>query len=162
MSEEAGLDLVEVGAKSVPPVCRIMDFGQFKYEQARKLREAKKRQRQVTIKEIKFRPRIDQHDYAFKMRHARRFLEHGNKVKFVVQFRGREMAHREFGNAVLERAVGDLTDCGQVETAAKQEGRFLIMVMAPLPATRRKKTPEPQEKGTEPGPESTPPQEAVS
>lgn len=162
ISEEAGLDLVEVGAKSVPPVCRIMDYGQYKYEQAKKQREARKKQRTITVKEIKFRPRIDEHDYAFKIRHARRFLEHGDKVKFVVQFRGREMAHREFGAAVIKRVVEDLADCGQVEAAARQEGRFLTMVMAPLPVTRHKKTPEPEGKGKETRPEDTPQKQAAS
>lgn len=163
MSQQADLDLVEVGSKSVPVVCRIMDFGQYKYEQAKKQREARKKQRQIAIKEIKFRPRIEKHDYEFKLRHARRFLEHGDKVKFVVQFRGRELAHREFGNAVLNRLVEDLADCGQVESPAKQEGRYLTMVMAALPAARRKKVEETkQDQKDEPEPERAPQKTAAS
>ncbi|HPA45690.1 MAG TPA: translation initiation factor IF-3 [bacterium] len=145
LSVEAGLDLVEVGAKSVPPVCRIMDYGQYKYEQAKKQREAKKKQRLITLKEIKFRPRIDQHDYEYKIRHARDFLEHGDKVKFVVQFRGREIAHKELGQAVISRVVEDLSEVGQPEAESRQEGRLLTMVMAPLPSSRRKKKAEDEE-----------------
>jgi len=167
MSQEAGLDLVEVGAKSVPPVVRIMDYGQYKYQLAKKQKEAKKRQKHMTVKEVKFRPRIDPHDYETKVRNARRFLDHGDKVKFVVQFRGREMAHRELGRAVLDRAVEDLADCGQVEMQPRQEGRVINMVMAPLPeATRRKQEREKESRkertGEEESSEEAPQQEAAS
>ena len=168
MSEEAGLDLVEVGAKSVPPVVRIMNYGQYKYEQAKKQKEAKKRQKQISVKEVKFRPRIDPHDYETKIRNARRFLDNGDKVKFVVQFRGREMAHRDLGRAVLDRAVEDLADVGQVEMNPRQEGRVMNMVMAPVPeATRRKKQREEEARQAEDTGEGessqeTPQQEAAS
>ena len=162
MSEEVGLDLVEVGAKSTPPVCRIMDYGQYKYEQARKHREAKKKQRQIIIKEVKFRPRIDQHDYEYKVRNARRFLDHGDKVKFVVQFRGREIAHKELGRAVIDRVAEDLADCGLVEVNLRQEGRLLTMVMAPLTASQRKKKRETDEETITETSESTGEEQAAS
>ncbi|MDX9754132.1 MAG: translation initiation factor IF-3, partial [bacterium] len=136
----AGLDLVEVSGKSKPPVCRIMDFGQYKYQQAKKVKEAKKKQKLIVVKEIKLRPRIDQHDYDFKLGHATKFLEHGDKVRFILQFRGREMAHKDIGRAVMERVIADLEGCGLVEQPPKEEGRFMNMTLAPAPSTKKKKS----------------------
>ncbi|MGH7546218.1 MAG: translation initiation factor IF-3 [Gemmatimonadota bacterium] len=126
-----GLDLVEVAPQSRPPVCRIMDYGKYKYEQARKARQAKKKQHQIELKEIKFRPKIEEHDIEFKLKHARRFLEEGNKVKLTLMFRGREAAHPELGEQVLQRVVEAVSDLGQIETHMKPEGRTLTMVLAP-------------------------------
>ncbi len=128
---ERGLDLVEVAPTARPPVVRIMDYGKYKYEQARKARESKKKQHQVKVKEIKLRPKIDDHDLDFKEGHARRFLGEGNKVKVTMRFRGREMTHTELGLAVLERFAEALADCGQVEEGARLEGRNMTMVLAP-------------------------------
>ncbi len=126
-----GLDLVEVAPNARPPVVRVMDYGKYKYEQARKNRESKKKQHQVKIKEIKLRPKIEEHDFNFKAGHARRFLEEGNKVKLTMRFRGREMTHTELGAAVLERFSGLLTDVGHVEERPRMEGRQMTMVVAP-------------------------------
>ena len=128
---ERGLDLVEVAPMARPPVVRIMDYGKYKYEQARKARESRKKQHQVKVKEIKLRPKIEDHDLNFKAGHARRFLSEGNKVKLTMRFRGREMTHSELGAEVLEHFAGLLTDIGQVEEEAKMEGRNMTMVMAP-------------------------------
>ncbi|RJP31970.1 MAG: translation initiation factor IF-3 [Candidatus Omnitrophota bacterium] len=139
-ARESGLDLVEVSAKSKPHVCRIMDYGQYKYQQAKKQKEAKKKQKQIVVKEIKLRPRIEQHDYEFKLNHAIKFLEHGDKVRFIMQFRGREMAHKELGQKIMEQFILDLEAVAQVEQAPKQEGRFMNMTLAPLPASKMKKS----------------------
>ena len=130
-AEERGLDLVEVAPQAEPPVCKIMDFGKYKYEQAKKAHESKKHQKVVLLKEVKMRPGTDVHDYNFKLNHAKRFLEEGNKVKVTVVFRGREMAHTELGQALLQRVVTDIADTGNVEQMPKQEGRALIMIIAP-------------------------------
>lgn len=130
-AEEAGLDLVEVAKGSVPHVCRIMDYGQFKFEQAKRQKEAKKKQKVIVIKEIKMRPRTDEHDYHFKLGHARRFLEQGYKVKFTVLYRGRELAHKEHGRLKLERVEMDLADVAVVEANPRFEGRTMHMVVAP-------------------------------
>lgn len=126
-----GLDLVEVAPTSRPPVCRILDYGKYRYEQARKARESKRKQHQIQIKEIKFRPNIEPHDFEFKTRHARRFLEEGNKVKLTLMFRGRQMAHPELGEEVLHRAASAVSDVGSVESDVRAEGRTLTMVMGP-------------------------------
>lgn len=131
MAAEQGLDLVEVAPNSRPPVCRIMDYGKYKYEQARKAREAKKKQHTVTVKEIKMRPKIEDHDFGFKLRHARRFLEEGDKVKFTLRFRGREMTHPELGERVLVRVKEELSELATVESDVKREGRQMTMLMAP-------------------------------
>jgi translation initiation factor IF-3 len=128
---EMGLDLVEVAPMARPPVCRIMDYGKFKYEEQRKAREARKKQHQVQIKEVKMRPGIEDHDFEFKTRNARRFLEQGNKVKLTMMFRGRQMAHPELGREVLDRVVEELGDVAKVEAAPSMEGRSMTMVMAP-------------------------------
>ncbi len=136
---DAELDLVEVSAKSKPHVCRIMDYGHYKYELAKKQKEAKKKQKLIIVKEIKLRPRIDQHDYEFKISHSKKFLEHDDKVKFILQFRGRENAHKELGRVVLERVIRDLESHGVVEQSPRTEGRFMNMIIAPLTAVQKKK-----------------------
>lgn len=135
----AGLDLVEVSAKSKPHVCRVMDYGQYKYELAKKQKEAKKKQKMIVVKEIKLRPRIEPHDYEFKLNHAIKFLEHGDKVKFILQFRGRENAHKELGRVVLDRVIADLIEHGLVEQEPRTEGRFMNMTLAPLTPAQKKK-----------------------
>ncbi|MGH7476158.1 MAG: translation initiation factor IF-3 [Longimicrobiales bacterium] len=130
-AEDRGLDLVEVAPNARPPVCRVMDYGKFKYEEARKARKARKRQHQIQIKEVKFRPGIEEHDFEFKLRHARRFLEEGNKVKATMMFRGRQMAHAELGRQVLARVATALGDLGRVEGDVSFEGRNMTMIVAP-------------------------------
>jgi translation initiation factor IF-3 len=131
-AEELGLDLVEVAPMARPPVCRIMDYGKFRYEEQRKAREARKKQHRVELKEVKLRPGIEDHDFDFKARHARRFLEEGNKVKVTMMFRGRQMAHPEIGREVLERMVAEVADVGKVESLPTMEARSMTMVLAPL------------------------------
>ncbi len=133
MAEEKGLDLVEVSPKAAPPVCRIMDYGKFKYEQAKKTNQAKKHASTIEIKEIKFRPKTDGHDYDFKVRHIRRFLEEGNKVRLVIAFRGREIVHPETGRRVLERVIKDCTDVAHVEQIPMMDGRRMVMTVSPKP-----------------------------
>jgi translation initiation factor IF-3 len=130
-AENKGLDLVEVAPNARPPVVRIMDYGKFKYEEARKARQARKKQHQIQIKEVKLRPGIEEHDMEFKLRHARRFLEEGNKVKATMMFRGRQMAHPEFGRKVLEEFSGALEEVGKVESMPSMEGRTMTMIIAP-------------------------------
>ncbi len=131
IAADRGLDLVEVAPQARPPVCRLMDYGKFKYEQARKAREAKKRQHTIQVKEVKLRPKIEEHDLAFKLRHARRFLEEGDKVKFTLMFRGREVTHPELGERVLHRVIRELEDVGGVESEIAREGRTMTMLMSP-------------------------------
>ena len=131
MAQEQDLDLVEVSPFANPPVCRVMDYGKFKYKQSKRAHEAKKNQKVVHVKEVKFRPNTDQHDYDFKLKHARRFLEAGDKVKVVIFFRGREIVHRENGQKLLNRVNQDLEELAQVEQQSKQEGRTLCMIFAP-------------------------------
>lgn len=130
-AEERGLDLVEVAPNARPPVCRIMDYGKYKYEEARKARLARKKQHQVHIKEVKFRPGIEAHDFEFKVRHARRFLQEGDKVKATMMFRGRQMAHPELGREVLDRVAQAVEDVGKVETEPVMEGRNMTMILSP-------------------------------
>ncbi len=130
-ADARGLDLVEVAPMARPPVCRIMDFGKFKFEQAKAERAAKKKQRSIDLKEIKFRPGIDDHDFDFKCRHAKEFLAEGNKVKVTMMFRGRQMAHPELGRQVLDRVAEVLADVGKVEQDAKLEGKNMTMLMTP-------------------------------
>ena len=132
LAEEAGLDLVEIAPLAKPPVCRIMDYGKFKYQAAKKAHEAKAKQKQVQVKEVKLRPRTDENDYQIKLRNLRRFLDHGDKVKVTLRFRGREMAHQEFGMRQLERIKADLEEVANVEQMPKMEGRQMVMVMAPV------------------------------
>ncbi|HKA91783.1 MAG TPA: translation initiation factor IF-3 [Haliangiales bacterium] len=132
-AEERGLDLVEVSPKAVPPVCRIMDYGKFKFEQAKKTRQAKKHASVIEIKEIKFRPKTDDHDLDFKMRHIRRFLEEGNKVRLVIAFRGREIVHPETGKAMLDYVVKQLSDIIHVEQIPMMDGKRMVMTVSPKP-----------------------------
>ena len=132
MAEEAGVDLVEIAPMASPPVCRIMDYGKFKYAEAKKAHEAKLKQKQIQVKEVKFRPGTDEGDYKIKLRNLVRFLQEGDKTKVTLRFRGREMAHQEFGIRLLERVKADLESYGTVEQFPKMEGRQLIMIMAPI------------------------------
>jgi translation initiation factor IF-3 len=133
LAQSRGLDLVEVSPTARPPVCRIMDYGKFKYEQNRRARKARKKQHVMHLKEIKMRPKIDEHDYGFKMDHAREFLGERDKVKFTITFRGREMAHPEHGHKLIQRIIAELTELATVETPPRAEGRMLTMVMMPRP-----------------------------
>ncbi|MBP7335032.1 translation initiation factor IF-3 [Niveispirillum sp.] len=130
-AEEAGLDLVEVSPNADPPVCKILDYGKYKYEAQKKANEARKKQKIIEVKEIKLRPNIDEHDYEIKMKAMRRFLEEGDKVKVTMRFRGREMAHQDIGMAVLVKVREALDDLGKVEQMPKLEGKQMIMVLAP-------------------------------
>jgi translation initiation factor IF-3 len=127
----AGLDLVEISPDAEPPVCKIMDYGKFKFEQQKKAAEARKKQKIVEIKEIKMRPAIDDHDYDVKMRAIKRFFDEGDKVKVTLRFRGREMAHQELGMAVLQRVKAELESIAKVESEPRLEGRQMVMVLAP-------------------------------
>jgi translation initiation factor IF-3 len=131
MAEEAGVDLVEIAPTAKPPVCRLMDYGKFKYQEAKKRHEAKLKQKQIQVKEVKFRPGTDEGDYQIKLRNLIRFLQEGDKAKVTLRFRGREMAHQEFGVKLLERVRTDLDPYGVVEQMPKMEGRQMIMVLAP-------------------------------
>lgn len=131
MAEEAGLDLVEIAPLAKPPVCKLMDFGKFKYQESKKAHEAKLKQKQIQVKEVKLRPGTDENDYQIKLRNMTRFLQDGDKVKVTLRFRGREMAHQEFGVRQLERIKADLEAVGMVEQFPKLEGRQMVMVLAP-------------------------------
>ncbi len=131
MAEEAGVDLVEIAPTAKPPVCRIMDYGKFKYQEQKRAHEAKLKQKQVQVKEIKLRPGTDENDYQIKLRNMTRFLDEGDKVKVTLRFRGREMAHQEFGMRQLERIRADVDAIGAVEQMPKMEGRQMIMIIAP-------------------------------
>ena len=130
IAEEAGLDLVEVSPNASPPVCKVLDYGKYKYEQQKKAAEARKKQKTVDVKEVKIRPGIEEHDYQVKMRNARKFLENGDKVKVTMRFRGREMAHQDIGMDLLTRMVEELADVGKVDLQPKMEGRQAIMVLS--------------------------------
>jgi translation initiation factor IF-3 len=131
LAEAAGLDLVEVSPKAAPPVCRIMDFGKYKYEQKKKAAESRKHQSHVVVKEVKFRPKTEEHDYQFKLRHIQRFLQEGNKAKVTIAFRGREITHSDLGRAVLERITRELEGMSVVEQSPRMEGRHMLMILAP-------------------------------
>ena len=131
MAESQQLDLVEVSPTAVPPVCRIMDYGKFKYQQSKKMQEAKKKQVQVVLKEVKLRPKTDEHDLLFKIKHVRRFLEEGNKAKITLVFRGREITHMEYGQRALDRFATDLEDIAIIEVRPKMKGRSMFMIVAP-------------------------------
>jgi translation initiation factor IF-3 len=128
LAEAAGLDLVEISPNATPPVCKIMDFGKFKYEQQKRESEARKKQK---VKEVKFRPNTDTHDYDVKMRNVVRFLENGDKVKVTLRFRGREMAHQELGRDLLHRVADDIEGLGKVDNMPKMEGRQMVMMLSP-------------------------------
>ncbi len=131
LADEAQLDLVEVAPNSKPPVCRIMDYGKYKYELSKKIKQTHKKSRTFHVKEIKMRSEISEHDFNFKIKHAEEFIKRGDKVKFTLVFRGREIMHREHGDKVLERVVEALKDVGTVEMATRKEGRNLTMIMVP-------------------------------
>ncbi len=133
-AQERDLDLVEVAPEARPPVCRVLDYSKYKYEQAQKLKQARKHQQQITVREIKFRPKIAQHDYDTKKHHVERFLRHKDKVKVTIMFRGREVTHPERGTAILDRLAEELSELGVVEQRPMQEGRNMTMMMAPSKA----------------------------
>jgi translation initiation factor IF-3 len=132
LAEEAGLDLVEISPTATPPVCKIMDFGKFKYETQKKEAEARRNQKVIEIKEVKFRPGTDTHDYGVKMRSVLKFLEEGDKVKITLRFRGREMAHQELGKALLDRVAEDVKSAGRIESMPRLEGRQMVMMIGPV------------------------------
>ena len=146
LAEEQHLDLVEVAPKAKPPVCRIMDFGKYRYEQQKREKEAKKKQKVITIKEVKLRPHIEQHDFDVKVKNALRFVEEGNKVKVTIMFRGREMSHQELGREVLHRVAETLKDLVAIERDVKLEGKNMIMILAPK---AQKAKPKAETKGGE-------------
>ena len=131
LAQEAGLDLVEVAPESKPPVCRIIDYGKFRYKQSKRAKEARKKQHVTHVKEIKVRPKIEDHDFQFKVKHTREFLQGGNKVKLTVVFRGREMYYVQFGEKLLKRIAEEVGDIATVERETKPEGRNLVMILAP-------------------------------
>ncbi|MGV6811445.1 MAG: translation initiation factor IF-3 [Brevirhabdus sp.] len=133
LADEAGLDLVEISPNATPPVCKIMDFGKFKYEQQKRESEARKKQKTIEVKEVKFRPNTDTHDYGVKMRNVFKFLENGDKVKVTLRFRGREMAHQNLGRELLERVAEDVKEIGKIENMPKMEGRQMVMMIGPVP-----------------------------
>jgi translation initiation factor IF-3 len=138
LAKSKGLDLVEISPTAVPPVCRIMDFGKYQYEQQKRARSARKHQKVIAVKEIKFRPKVDEHDYQFKKKHIERFLADGDKVKATIFFRGRENAHPEIGRRILERLVGELADVAITETDAQKEGNQLHTILAPRPGAKHR------------------------
>jgi translation initiation factor IF-3 len=160
MAREQGFDLVEVAANADPPVCRIMDFGKWKYEQDQRRKESRKRATNVVIKEMKFRPKIDGHDFETKMKHVERFLGEGSKVKLTIMFRGREMAHPEIGRKILDKVAEQVTEYATVESAPRQDGRNMTMVLNPLrkPGVRpaKPKAQEPPQAQPSPAPAPAP------
>ena len=138
IAKAKGLDLVEISASAIPPVCRIMDFGKFQYEQQKKARSAKKHQKVILVKEIKFRPKVDEHDYQFKKKHIERFLADGDKVKATIFFRGRENAHPEIGMKILERLMYEVDDIAVIESTPRQEGNQLHTIFAPRPGAAKR------------------------
>lgn len=148
-AEEAGLDLVEVSPNADPPVCKILDFGKYKYEQQKKAAEARKKQKTVDVKEIKVRPNIEDHDYQVKLKAAKRFLGNEDKVKVTLRFRGREMAYKDMAAKLLDRIRDDLSDLSKVEFEPKMEGRQMIMILAPDKTAADKKPSTKEEEGSE-------------
>ena len=131
VAREQGLDLVEIAAAAQPPVCKIMDYGKFLYQQSKRQHEARKRQHNVVVKEVKFGPNVDEHDYQFKKNHVVRFLEDGDKVKATIRFRGREVTHSEIGRGILDRLIQDVGELGQVENRSRLEGNLMILILSP-------------------------------
>jgi translation initiation factor IF-3 len=159
-AKELDLDLVEVAPQADPPVCRIMDFGKWKYEQDVRAKESRKKQSQVIVKEMKFRPKISDHDFSIKKGHVERFLDEGDKVKVTIMFRGREMAHTELGAKLLDRLARDLGEISQVEAAPKQDGRNMTMVLSPVKRVVKPAPKEPHQRGSggeRPAPSGAPP-----
>ncbi len=156
-AEERGLDLVEVAPNARPPVCRILDFGKYKYQQSKRAKESKKHQHVVTVKEVKYRPKIDKHDFDYKTSHVREFLQDGNKVKVTIMFRGREMTHPEFGRDILARVVEastDLLDDPPDASRARLEGRNMILMLTPGKNALKKPRQEPRQPSVEEIPEN--------
>ena len=151
VADDQGLDLVEIAPNAEPPVCKVMDYGKFKYQQAMKAKAARKNQSKVEVKEMKFRPKIDVGDYETKKGHVLRFLKKGARVKITIMFRGREMSHPEQGLSILERLADDLKDVAVIENQPKMEGRNMHMLIAPLPAAVAAKKKKENEKKTFPG-----------
>ena len=147
MAEEQHLDLVEVAPKAKPPVCRIMDFGKYRYEQQKREKEAKKKQKTISIKEVKLRPNIEQHDFDVKVKNAVRFVQEGNKVKVTIMFRGRELSHPELGREILDRVAATLGDTVSIERTAKLEGKNMTMILSPKAqkAAKKPQAPAPAE-----------------
>jgi translation initiation factor IF-3 len=145
IARQKGLDLVEISPTAMPPVCRIMDFGKYQYQEQKRSREAKKHQKVIEVKEIKFRPKVDEHDYQFKKKHIERFLSDGDKVKATIFFRGREMAHPEIGRRILERLLGELSEVALAETAPRQEGNQMHVILSQR--VGRKSSPKPKADG---------------
>jgi translation initiation factor IF-3 len=143
-AREQALDLVEIAPTAQPPVCKIMDYGKFLYQQSKRAHEAKKHQHSIVIKEVKFRPNVDEHDYTFKKNHAIRFLGQGDKVKAVIEFRGREMTHQEIGREVLQRLIAELAEHGVPEARPRMEGRFFTAILAPAKKAVAVKPPKPK------------------
>jgi translation initiation factor IF-3 len=160
-AREKGLDLVEVAATADPPVCRIIDFGKFQYEAKKKANEAKKKQVTITVKEVKFRPGTDDHDYDYRMKHAREWLEGGDKVKATIWFRGREMTHRELGSRILEKLEKDLIDVGEVEARPRMEGNQMFIILGPKRHKGAKVDHSPQAQPPSPTRPAAPPQAAA-
>ena len=161
IAEEKGLDLVEIAATATPPVCRIMNSGKFFYQQAKRESEARKHQRHIQVKEVKFRPKIDEHDFQFKKRNVERFLNEGNKVKSTVIFRGREAVHSDIGRKILMRLAAELTEAALVEVAPRQEGNTMVQILSPkkeVPAPIKKPAGKPAKKEAEaqPAPAAAP------
>jgi translation initiation factor IF-3 len=152
MAENVGLDLVEVVATSVPPVCKIIDYGKFRYDQTKKEKENKKTQHQIKVKEVKLKPNIDPHDFDTKNRQARGFIEKGNKVKITCTFRGREMAHPEVGERWIKKMCEDLADIALIEATPKMMGKMLSAVLTPNPKKRPKPQTQPSQEKEEPSP----------
>ena len=142
LAREKGLDLVEVSATATPPVCRIMDFGRYQYQEQKKARLARKHQKTIDVKEIKFRPKVSEHDYQFKKKHIERFLAEGSKVKATIFFRGREMAHPEIGRRILERLIGELSEVAVAETMPRQEGNQMHTILSGAAAKGRPRPPQ--------------------
>jgi len=142
IARQKGLDLVEVSPTAVPPVCRIMDFGKYQYQEQKRSREAKKHQKVIEVKEIKFRPKVDEHDYQFKKKHIERFLADGDKVKATIFFRGRELAHPEIGRRILDRLIGELADVAVAESPPRQEGNQMHTILSQKAG--RKSAPKPR------------------
>lgn len=152
-AKDLGLDLILIAPTAQPPVAKAMDYGQWQYEEKKKKNEAKKKQHVIQVKEVKFRPNTDDHDYSFKKKHAERFLTEGNRVKAVVQFRGREIAHTDLGRRLLERLAKDLAEIGQVEGVIRMEGRMALMILSPVrvsPAKEKEKEKAGQPKSAPP------------
>jgi translation initiation factor IF-3 len=163
IARQKGLDLVEISPTAVPPVCRIMDYGKYQYQEQKRAREAKKHQRIIEVKEIKFRPKVDEHDYQFKKKHIERFLADGDKVKATIFFRGREMAHPEIGRRILERLIADLGEAATVESNPRQEGNQMHTILAQgverkrsKPAAEPSRRPAPTSQGAPAGAQAEP------